>query len=232
VDFAPTILSWAGVEVPARLHGSSFLVASREYAFASRDRIDTVRDRQRAVRDRRYKYIRSWSPETPGGHELPYRDGLEMVRAMRALFRSGQLSDEQARWFEAPGEEQLYDLHVDPSELHNLADDQSLADVRARMRNALIDWLARVGDTSIVAEEQLRDRYLHEGEVPVTPAPTVRWTDSELTVLADGGASIGYRVDGGSWRLYVAPLRVAASIVEVKAVRYGWRESRVVERSR
>lgn len=57
VDLAPTILSLAGVQVPAYIQGRNFVAmdaTSREYVYASRDRIDEMMDRQRAVRDTRW----------------------------------------------------------------------------------------------------------------------------------------------------------------------------------
>ncbi len=103
VDFAPMILKLAGVPLPDYLQGRDFTdsaLAPREYVFASRDRIDEVPDRQRAVRDARFKYIRSWHPDLAGGHELRFRDNINMVREMRAMRASGQLNDAQSQWFE------------------------------------------------------------------------------------------------------------------------------------
>ena len=228
VDIAPTILGWAGVEVPEALHGTSFLNSAREYVFASRDRIDEVQDRQRAARDHRYKYIRSWEPGVPGGHALAYRDNLDMVRAMRARWQADGLNADQARWFEAAGREQLYDLEADPHELNNLIGDAALQSKTDRLRRALDRWLQRVGDMSAVPEAEMRERFLEGGKLPVTPAPSAVWQDGLLRANASGGASIGYRTDEGRWRLYVKPVAVEAQRLEVKAVRYGWRESSVV----
>ena len=228
VDFAPTILQWAGVESPAELHGVNFLASDRRYVFASRDRIDEVPDRQRAVRDARYKYIRSWHPNQPGGHHLNYRDGLTMMRVMREMYEAGQLEPHQAQWFEAPGEERLFDLEADPGELRNLNDDPALRETRRRLRNALIDWLARVGDTSTMPEADLRAALLTEGSVPVTPAPTFEQADGQVKIRATDGASIGYRLADGPWQLYTEPLPASEKVIEAKAVHYGWRESAVV----
>ena len=68
-------------------------------------------------------------------------------------------------------------------------------------------------------------RFLDQGKVPVTPTPGAVWKDNVLTASASEGASIGYRADGAPWRLYVEPVVVEAQRLEVKAVRYGWRES-------
>ncbi|MDX1735115.1 MAG: sulfatase, partial [Halioglobus sp.] len=108
VDFAPTLLRLAGATVPENMQGVDFISApARRYIYAARDRIDEVPDRQRAVRDARYKYIRSWQPQQEGGHPLKFRDNIEMVREMRALYEAGQLNEAQSRWYEAPGEERL-----------------------------------------------------------------------------------------------------------------------------
>lgn len=225
VDLAPTILAWAEVEPPPGIHGQNFLHSNRQYIYASRDRIDEVEDRQRAVRDHRFKYIRSWSPEVPGGHVLAYRDNLEMVRAMRALWQAGELNASQARWFEPVAAEQLYELTNDPNELNNLINDETLVVEADRMRDALTAWLDAVGDTSEIAESDLRDSFLAGGEVPVTPSPVVKRKATRLSAQATNGASIGYRVGDGRWRLYTGPIEVPDQPVSFKAVRYGWRES-------
>lgn len=65
----------------------------------------------------------------------------------------------------------------------------------------------------------------------MTPPP-------ELSLGADGrlearspvaGASLGYRLAGGPWKLYTGPVPLAVGQrIGVKAVRYGWQESREV----
>lgn len=228
VDVAPTLLGWGGVPLPSWLHGRHLLEGPpRQHVFAARDRIDEVMDRQRAVRDARYKYIRSWYPDVPGGHRLEYRDNLDMVRAMRAAFEAGTLNAAQRQWFEPPGEERLYDTLEDPHELNDLSADPAHGEVRRRLRDALIDWLARVGDLGRLPEGELRTRLLDDGDVPVTPEPAVRLLDGLLHVDAADGASIGYRFGQGPWELYTGPVPVSGPVT-VKAVRYGWRESAAV----
>ncbi|HUG93472.1 MAG TPA: sulfatase, partial [Planctomycetaceae bacterium] len=60
LDFAPTMLSLAGVDPPAHMQGQVILggkqAPPREYVFAHRDRMDETYDLIRAVRDRRFKY--------------------------------------------------------------------------------------------------------------------------------------------------------------------------------
>ncbi len=228
VDLAPTILTWAGITPPSWLHGRALQSATlRSYIYASRDRIDEVQDRQRAVRDERFKLIRSWHPEVPGGHQLAYRDNLDMVRAWRLAHEQQRLTVVQRRWFEPAGEYQLYDTQADPHELTNLAGKPAYAEVLHRLDAALTVHLRRVGDLGELPEAHLRANYLVDGNVPVTPAPEVRREGGLLHARSPIGASIGYRVGSGQrWRLYVAPL--AEQSAEFKSVRYGWRDSPVV----
>ena len=231
VDLAPTILAMASIPAPDYLHGRSIFEDPRIYIFASRDRIDEISDRQRAVRDSRFKYIRSWHPDVPGGHTLAYRDNLDMVRAWRAAYQSGSLNSQQRRWFEPVGAEQLYDTVADPHELNNLAAVPGHEAVLATMRAALDAFLQKVGDTSEQPERDMREAMLVNGTVPETPAPTLHLDGELVTMHSDVDASIGYRFSGEPhWRLYRHPLPTSsfeAPLLEAKAVRYGWRESQV-----
>ena len=233
VDLAPTLLELAGVARPAHLHGGSFAplgAPHRDYVYAARDRIDEVHDRQRAVRDARFKYIRSWFPDLPGGHPLAFRDNLETMRELRRLHASGALDAAQRLWFEPPGAERLFDTRADPHELHDLARDPEHAAVLARMRRALDAWLARVGDWSEVHEDEMVARFEPRGRREVTPAPVVEVRDGRVSIRSETrGASLGYRIDGGRWRLYTGPFGAPAGArVTAKAVRYGWQESDAV----
>ncbi len=233
VDFAPTVLSLAGVALPDYLQGQAFhdpQAQPREYVFAARDRIDEVPDRQRAVRSARYKYIRSGYPELGGGHPLAFRDNIDMVRQMRAMYEAGELDARQRQWFEAPGRERLFDLEVDPFELNDLHADPEYQDVLATHRAALGRWQARVGDREEETEAELVARIMPGGEQGETPAPTGARSGGVVTLRgASKHHSLSWRVDGGPWKLYTAPVVVAQSAkLEAKAERYGWKPSSII----
>ncbi len=231
VDFAPTFLRWGGAEVPAHLHGRDFIAGPRrEFVFASRDRIDEVVDRQRAVRDGRYKLIRSYVPEQPGGHHLDFRDNIDMMRELHSLDAADELTPEQRLWFEPPGAERLFDLERDPHELVDLAGDPVHAATLVRLRAALGARLAQIGDWSEEPEAVMKERMSPGGEVPQTAAPTVHIEEGRATLRsATPGASIGFRLEGGAWQIYRAPVAVRrGQQMEAKALRYGWEESDVV----
>ncbi|MEH6569548.1 MAG: sulfatase [Halioglobus sp.] len=233
VDLAPTILKLAGVGVPRYQQGQDFAsptAPQRQYIYASRDRIDEVPDRQRAIRDERYKYIRSWQPQQIGGHELAYRDNIDMMREMRELYQAGKLDASQGQWFEAPGEVRLFDLNSDPFELNDLSRDPDYQLPLQRLRAALDNRLLEIGDLSEESEADMAERFEPGGERFVTSAPNIRLLEGKLHVQApDMGSSIGYRINGGAWQLYSNAITIAPEDkVDAKAVRYGWEESELV----
>ena len=240
VDLAPTLLELAGAPVPGHMEGRAFFGPARKpppaHVYAARDRMDESSDTVRAVRDARFAYIRNLRPELP--YQLPNSFGEQMpsLRVMKRLHAEGKLGGPPALWFRAqrPAEE-LYDTAADPHQVHDLAGDPSYAADLTRLRTELDRLLASGDDLGLLPEEELRRRFWPDGVQPVTATP-------EISVASDGpsprvtlacateGASLGYRVDDGPWRLYSGPLPLAAGArVTAKAVRYGWQESEEVE---
>ena len=231
VDFAPTILGLAGLDVPDYMQGRDFTNASRDYVYASRDRIDEIPDRQRAVRSARFKYVRSWHPQQPGGHHLKYRDNMNMMQELWFLHDAGKLNNDQLQWFLPPGEERLFDVVSDPYELNNLAAKPEYNRDLLSMREALQRWQKRVDDWSEESEAQMLARFRPNGEVQVTTAPKASFQQGQVKLSsATEGASIGYRIEGERWQLYTSPLQLEPGVsLEAKAIRYGWEESEITE---
>ena len=233
MDLAPTLLELGGVAPPRHLHGRSFAspgAPPRELVYAARDRMDEVVDRQRAVRDARFAYIRSDHPDLPGGHPLWFRDLVGTSRELARLHAAGALSPEQELWFRPPGRERLYDTASDPFELRDLAADPAHAADLTRLRAALDAWLAEIGDTREMPEDELVARFEPRGEPEVTPAPALALDGRRVSIASDvPGASLGYAIGAGRWRLYTGPFEAPpGSSVRAKAVRYGWDESEEV----
>ncbi|MGL6158874.1 sulfatase family protein [Microbulbifer sp.] len=242
VDLGPTILSWAGIDKPVWMQGHDLSSTAdregrRDYVFAARDRTDELPARRRAVRDRRYKYIRNLDPGQPFTGHIAFRDRLASMQALWLGHRAGTLPPAAEALFEPLPAEQLYDTLTDPDEVHNLAASAEHRQTRERLRRALDEWLARVGDLPSMSEEEMIQAMWPDGIQPQTPRPKVRVLDTGKGQLVDASAvdnaSIGYRFAAdpeGHWRLYVAPFPLPpGQTVELKAVRYGYAESPVVE---
>ena len=128
VDFAPTVLSLAGVPAPAYMQGRVFLGpkagAPRKYVFGQADRVDDLMDLSRAVHDGRWLYIRNYKPHLSHMQPEGYSDQALMRREMFQLASAGKLN--AAQWtYAAPTKplEELYDSVADPNNIHNLAAD-------------------------------------------------------------------------------------------------------------
>lgn len=85
VDFAPTVLSLAGINIPSHLQGKAFLgsqkaAVPRKYVFAARDRMDERYDRVRRVRDKRFEYLYNYMPELPYYQDISYRLQVPMMK--------------------------------------------------------------------------------------------------------------------------------------------------------
>jgi arylsulfatase A-like enzyme len=156
VDFAPTVLSLAGVTAPKYFQGRAFAGPKKaepaEYAFCFRDRMDERYDLVRTARDQRFRYIRNYRPDLPWGQHVQYMFQQRGYQAWEKLHKAGKLNDVQERfWGEKPAEE-LYDLSNDPDEVKNLVDSPEHKDVLVRMRAALRAHLLEIRDNGFIPE--------------------------------------------------------------------------------
>lgn len=159
VDFGPTVLALAGVDIPAEMQGQPFLgpkARERKYIFAARDRMDETYDRIRCVRDQRFKYIRNFHPELPYAQHIAYMDEMPTMKIWRNLAAEGKLMGPQ-RLFFAPTKpkEELYDLDQDPHEINNLAGAPESVPKLVELRAALDQWMQETKDLGAVPETDL-----------------------------------------------------------------------------
>lgn len=172
IDLAAASLAAAGIEIPGWMQSRNILADDyqpRQYVFSARDRCDETVDRIRSVRSRRFKYIRNFYPERPYLQPNTYKDGKPIVQAMRRLHEQGKLNRAQELIMaESRPPEELYDLHSDPFELHNLADDASHQDVLKEMRTDLEEWMVNTNDHGRTPEPEAM--YDSDMQVYVTSA--------------------------------------------------------------
>jgi uncharacterized sulfatase len=160
VDFAPTVLALAGVEIPDVMQGQPFLgkqsPLSRDVAFLFRDRVDEVFELSRGLRNQRFKYIRNFMPHRPYMEISEYCEPVAMVRDLRRLAAEGRLEGPAALYLRPRKPiEELYDLEKDPHELHNLAEDPSYTTTLEAMREQLRRQILTVRDTGFLPEGEM-----------------------------------------------------------------------------
>jgi N-sulfoglucosamine sulfohydrolase len=251
VDLAPTVLALAGLDVPAHMQGR-VLVGPKAgpppaYVFGARDRMDAEYDMMRSARDDRFLYIRNFSPELPYAGHIIYRNQSAIMQEWFRLQAEGALTGPAALWMRTsrPAEE-LYDVRSDPHQIENVAANPAHRAVLAKMRRAVEEWMARVGDQGLINEAEMIQRMWPGGVQPTTARPyivprrTTDVPDRRETIAVSGpmevviyvptqGASVGYTTEDGPnprWRLYTGPIRVTSPMtLRAKAIRYGYKES-------
>jgi arylsulfatase A-like enzyme len=147
IDFGPTVLQLAGVDVPMQVDGKAFLgkgitmadISARDESFGYADRFDEKYEFVRSIRKGKYQYIRHYQPYLPDGLNNNYRYKCLAFEEWRQLFRAGKLSGAQKQFFEAKSVEHLYDCEADPHQVDNLAGNPAhsttLADLRGRLQS-------------------------------------------------------------------------------------------------
>ncbi|MCL5280028.1 MAG: sulfatase-like hydrolase/transferase, partial [Planctomycetes bacterium] len=163
VDFAPTVLSLAGLELPPHMQGQPFLGQSpakpRQYIFATHSRVDEAYDMSRCVRDKRYKYIRNFLPHLPYIQPSDYCDQAEIMQELRRVAKEGGMAGiEKPLWGPTKPVEELYDTLTDPLEVKNLAGSPAQEQTLSRMRQQLRDWMAQTKDTELLPEAEMHIR--------------------------------------------------------------------------
>lgn len=160
VDFGPTVLSVAGVEVPSYVQGQPFLgeklPKARDYVYGARDRMDERYDIIRTVRDQRFRYVRNFEPLKPYYQYMNTPEKGATMKEIRRAEQTGKLTDPMALFSAAtkPAEE-LYDLDDDPHEIRNLADDPRFANKLKELRSALSAWQNEIGDVGLIPEAEI-----------------------------------------------------------------------------
>jgi uncharacterized sulfatase len=243
IDFAPTMLSLAGVKVPDNIQGRAFLgsqkAAAREYIFAARDRMDETYDIIRGVRDKRYKYIRNYMPNVTCGQDIDYMNQMPTMQEMRRLNAEGKLVGPQRNYFlETKPIEELYDTVTDPHEVKNLADDPKYKDVLERMRKVHQEWMKQTRDVGLIPEPEFDETKRPGGiwqktaEPFFQPASKATDEGTYITITcATTGTSIAYKIsDSGNkktaWELYTKPVLLKPSqVLHAKACRIGFTDS-------
>ena len=160
IDFGPTVLSLAGLEIPKHKQGRSFIGGTpRKFVFGARDRMDERYDIIRSVRGPRFRYIRNYEPLKTYYQYMNTPEKGATMREIRRVAASGKLPA-AAKLFMHPTKptEELYDLETDPHEIHNLAAERKHADKLKQLRAAHSDWVKRTGDLGLLPEAEIEIR--------------------------------------------------------------------------
>lgn len=128
VDFAPTVLELAGIDIPANTQGRAFSgMLNGSSSAPTRDAIYAMyeKSQSRAVRTDQYKLVRNYTVSRTWHHPVDI--------------------DQPAKYGVLPPV-QLFDLRSDPQEFTNLADSADHVAIRAALNEKLFTWMESVDD--------------------------------------------------------------------------------------
>ena len=171
IDFGPTVLNLAGLEVPKQIDGKPFLgkgttaeeLAAQDESFGYADRFDEKYDFVRTLRKGKWKYIRNYHPFYPDGLQNNYRYRMLAFSEWRQLYQAGKLNAAQRQFFERRPAEQLFDLENDPHEVRDLSAKPEHKDMLVKMRVTLRQKVKRIHDLSFYPENHMVEEALGDG---------------------------------------------------------------------
>jgi arylsulfatase A-like enzyme len=156
VDFAPTILSLAGIQPPDWMQGHAFagkfMASVQPYVYGFRGRMDERGELSRAVTDGRHVYVRNYRPDLPWGQHIEYMFQTPTTRVWKALFDTGKTNDAQSLFWRLKPSEELFDLKSDPDEVHNVAAAPENAEIKAKLRAAQQELARKIRDVGFLPE--------------------------------------------------------------------------------
>jgi uncharacterized sulfatase len=192
VDFAPTVLSLAGLEPPVWMQGRAFLgrfqTEAPPYVFGFRGRMDERYDCVRSVSDGRYVYIRNFRPDKIYGQHIGYMWQTPTTRVWETMFKEGKLNAAQAAFWQSKPVEELYDLESDHDETNNLAAMPQHQTTLEKMRAALRGHQLRIRDVGMLPEGEFHRR--STGSTPYDWAHGEALPFEEILAIAELASSL------------------------------------------
>lgn len=162
VDFAPTLLSLAGIQPPDWMQGFPFMgkfIAERQpYLYGFRGRMDERTDCVRSVTDGRFVYVRNFRPDKIYGQHLGYMWQTPTTQVWERMFKEGRLNEVQSVFWKTKPQEEFYDLPSDRDEVHNLAGNPDRAAALEKFRAALRAHELRIRDVGLLPEGEMNRR--------------------------------------------------------------------------
>ncbi|MBH57613.1 MAG: sulfatase [Planctomycetaceae bacterium] len=171
IDFSPTVLRLAGLEVPGSMDGLPFAgkgvtaesLSRRDEAFGYADRFDERYEFARSFRKGKYKYIRAYEHFYPDSMQNNYRYRQLAFAQWRELHGKGELNEAQSHFFTSKPVELLFDVEADPHEVENLAERSEFQSILKDLRGRLQQKMKSIHDLSLYPENQMIDLALKDG---------------------------------------------------------------------
>lgn len=154
VDFAPTVLSLAGVKPPKQMQGHAFMGAyaesPRDYVYNFRTNQELHFDPWRSVMDGRFNYIKTYLKRKPIQLRNAFQWGMPSNMALDVYAKENPKSEFAKKFYNVKQGEYLFDMQADPSELNNLAADDTYAEKAKELRAQVEQHVVQSGDLGFI----------------------------------------------------------------------------------
>ena len=191
VDFAPTVLSLAGAEIPETMEGQPFLgkriAPPRSHVIGARSRADNMYEMSRAVVTDDWIYIRHYYPHYPYIQPgIIFSDEKESLKELRRLKNEGLLHEEALKMWGTKPIEELYNLKTDPFELNNVAFNTENKELKDSLSKVIHEWARKNPDTGLFpeAEYMMRSKFS-------TPYEWIRSGSVDLSEIVKAAELVG-----------------------------------------
>jgi arylsulfatase A-like enzyme len=159
IDMAPRSLAAAHLPIPPAMQGRDLFAKSppsRTHVFAARDRCDETTENLRSVRTERFLYVRNGHPLRPHLQPNAYKDGKDILIALRAAHAAGTLPSVSEDLLFSPtrAPEELYDTLIDPYQLTNLATNPQFKSTLEQHHQLLTETLTTTRDPAPETDAQ------------------------------------------------------------------------------
>lgn len=173
VDFAPTVLSLAGIDVPEHMQGRPFLGSARQappsndHVFLYADRFDETYTMWRAIADGEYRYVHNFYRHLPDASQNSYPYNIVSWQTWKRRAGSTELPERFRRFWSIPQPAaRLFCTSQDPWEIDNLADDTAHVARTKRMQQRLRQQMLSHRDLGLLPEpfwpELAADQPIHD----------------------------------------------------------------------
>ncbi|WAJ71863.1 sulfatase family protein [Catenovulum adriaticum] len=154
VDFAPSVLSLAGIKPPAQMQGKAFLgeyaQAPQQYAYTFRTNQETHFDPWRGVTDGRFNYFKTYLQRKPISLRNAFQWGMPSNMALDEFATKNPNSQYTQTYYQIKQTEYLFDLKNDPDETNNLANNPNYQQQLNKMRALVDDHIASSNDLGFI----------------------------------------------------------------------------------
>ena len=206
VDFAPTILDAANIEIEFPYEGTSFNKKDqRKYIYAATDRFDGSTDMRRSIRGGNFKLIYNADTTTPVYKKVAYRQQMKTMQVLDSLNMNQKLNTYFLNWFSKDKDRfELYEISKDYFEENNLINNPKYDAIFKSLKYHLFAWINKSDFGNMSESAMLDSMFTSSMYIPKLNIPEIIINDEGFLIESNNlYASVGWRNKNEKvWNIY------------------------------